>query len=153
MTSRRALGDPEGGFAGGVEVLPFAVLVFVVGTLLVVNAWAVVDAKLAVESAAREATRAYVEAGRADRAEAVSRTAARDAFEASGRSSDGLDVRHSATEYVRCASVTFEVSYVVRAVPLPVIRGLGHDITVVGRHREVIDAFAAGFGEENRCGF
>lgn len=143
----------ERGFAGGIEVLPFAVLVFVLGTVLMVNAWAVLDAKLAVEAAAREATRAYVEAGDASRAKRASTAAVQAAFEASGHDPGGLRVRHTATEYVRCAPVEFEVSYEVRAVRIPIIHGLGHDITVVGRHREIIDPFAAGFGRENRCGF
>ena len=56
----RAGGD--GGQVGGIEALPFGLLVFVVGALLVANAWAVVDAKLAVDAAARQATRHYVEA-------------------------------------------------------------------------------------------
>ena len=145
--------DGQGGFAGGIEVIPFGVLVFVLGTLLMVNAWAVVDAKMAVEAAAREATRAYVESGDSARAEAASVAAARAAFESAGRSSARLRVRHTTGAYVRCASVEFEVSYVVRAVRIPIIHGLGHDITVVGRHREIIDPFAAGFGKENRCGF
>ena len=59
---RRRCAD-ERGAVGGIEVLPLGMLVLVVGTLLVVNAWAVVDAKLAASAAAREAARAYVEAG------------------------------------------------------------------------------------------
>lgn len=153
MTARARPGSARGGFVGGLEVLPFAVLVFVLGTVLIVNAWAVVDAKLAVEAAAREATRAYVEAGDATSAERASVVAAHAAFAASGRPADRLQVQHGATEYVRCAPVAFEVTYRVRAVPIPIIGGLGHDITVVGRHREIIDPFAAGFGRENRCGF
>ena len=43
----------------GMEVIPFGLLTFVVGALLVANAWAVIDAKMAVSAAAREATRAY----------------------------------------------------------------------------------------------
>ena len=46
-------------------MLPFGVLIFVVGSLLIANAWAVVDAKLATTAAAREAARAYVESGSA----------------------------------------------------------------------------------------
>ena len=57
----------ERGQVGGIEALPFGILVFVVGALLVASAWAVVDAKLAVVSAAREAARTYVEADSADR--------------------------------------------------------------------------------------
>ena len=58
--ARRARSDA--GMAGGVEALPFGLLVFVVGALLTLNAWAVVDAKFAVDAAARQATRSYVEA-------------------------------------------------------------------------------------------
>jgi hypothetical protein len=152
-TPRSTTGGGQGGFAGGIEVIPFAVLVFVLSTVLMANAWAVLDAKLAVEAAAREATRAYVESGASARAEAAGTAAARTAFESSGRNSSDLNIRHSATEYVRCASVHVEVSYLVRAVPIPIIQGFSRDITVVGRHREVIDPFAAGFGTENRCGF
>ncbi|MEZ5176864.1 MAG: hypothetical protein R2746_00895 [Acidimicrobiales bacterium] len=153
MTSRSTSLDDEHGFAGGIEVLPFAVLVFVLGTLLIANAWAVVDAKLAVESSAREAARTYVEAGSAARGEADALASARRAFEASGRDPRDLRVHVVVQEYVRCAPVEVEVTYEVRAVRLPVIKGLGHDFSVTGRHREIIDPFAAGFGEENRCGF
>lgn len=150
---RRSSPRAQTGFAGGIEVLPFAVLIFVLGTVLVANAWAVVDAKLAVEAAAREATRAYVEAGDADRAGAASRTAAEGAFEGSGRDPRDLRLQHSSDAYIRCTRVDFEASYLVHAVRLPVIGGLGHGVTVVGRHREIIDPFAAGFGAENDCGF
>ncbi|MGZ4694068.1 MAG: hypothetical protein ACXWA3_10620, partial [Acidimicrobiales bacterium] len=51
--------DDRGQLAG-IEVLPFGVLVFVVGALLITNAWAVVDAKIAVDAASREAVRTYV---------------------------------------------------------------------------------------------
>ena len=51
----------ERGAIGGLEALPFSVLIFVFGSLLLVNAWGVVDAKLAVTSASREATRTFAE--------------------------------------------------------------------------------------------
>ena len=57
-----AIGRSDAGMVGGIEALPFGLLVFVVGALLVANAWAVVDAKFAVDAAARQATRSYVEA-------------------------------------------------------------------------------------------
>jgi hypothetical protein len=43
----------ETGAVGGIEVLPFALLVFVAGTLLLANAWAVVEGKVAASAAAR----------------------------------------------------------------------------------------------------
>lgn len=51
----------ESGFVGGFEALPFGFLVFVAGTLLLVNAWAVFDSHLAASAAAREAVRSFVE--------------------------------------------------------------------------------------------
>ena len=44
----RRLWRDERGQVGNVEVLPFGVLIFVVGALLVSNAWAVIDARMAV---------------------------------------------------------------------------------------------------------
>src|SRR5439155_20334481 len=52
----------ERGQAAGFEVLPFGLLVLVLGTLLVANAWEVIDAKIAVTASAREAARVFVEA-------------------------------------------------------------------------------------------
>ncbi|MBA2283441.1 MAG: hypothetical protein H0W25_19710, partial [Acidimicrobiia bacterium] len=56
----RRLHRDERGQMGGIEALPFGLLIFVVGALLVANAWAVIDAKLAVTAAAREAARTWV---------------------------------------------------------------------------------------------
>ncbi len=50
------------GQVAGIEAVPFGILIFVVGALLIANAWAVIDVKMAVTSAAREAARTYVEA-------------------------------------------------------------------------------------------
>ena len=61
MRPRIDLHDDRGQFAG-IEALPFGVLVFVLGSLLLTNAWAVVDAKATVTTAAREGARTYVEA-------------------------------------------------------------------------------------------
>jgi Mg2+/Co2+ transporter CorC len=47
----RISGSDEG-VVGGLEALPFGLLIFVVGALLIANVWAVVDAKLAVSAAA-----------------------------------------------------------------------------------------------------
>lgn len=143
----------ERGFVAGLEVLPFGILIFVFGTLLVANAWAVVDAKLAVDSAAREATRAYVEAGNADRAPAAASRAAQEAIRGVGRDPDRLTLTDNHPAYVRCATIEHRASYRVPALTIPVIGGLGDGITVSGRHREILDPFAAGMGEANLCGF
>ena len=142
----------ERGVVGGVEVLPFGFLVFVVGTLLLVNAWAVVDAKLTVESAAREAGRAYVEAGDAGMAPAAARRSAREVVAGAGRDPDRLVLRDNHPAYVRCAVVTHEVTYRVPSLTLPFVGGFGRGFTVHGRHRDVIDPFASGLDGNGDCG-
>ena len=74
--TRRVRWRDDHGQVAGIEVLPFGLLTFVVGMLLVANAWGVVDAKMATTSAAREAVRAYVEAPDADAAVARRRCGA-----------------------------------------------------------------------------
>src|SRR5207248_1263005 len=59
----------ERGQIGGIEAVAFGVLVFVLGLLIVVNAWGVVDAKVAAAAAAHDAARAYVEAPSREAAE------------------------------------------------------------------------------------
>ncbi|MGH2685611.1 MAG: hypothetical protein ACRDJP_09115, partial [Actinomycetota bacterium] len=72
------------GQVAGIEALPFGVLIFVVGALLVTNVWGVIDAKLAATSAAREAARAFVEAADAASAERSAALAADEAITAHG---------------------------------------------------------------------
>ena len=67
MTSAaRSWASREDGAIGGFEVLPFGFLLFVVTTLLLANAWGILDGKIAASAAAREATRAFVESSAAD---------------------------------------------------------------------------------------
>src|SRR3954447_14686723 len=82
----------ERGQVGGLEALAFGLLIFVIGTLIVANAWAVVDAKFAVESAARQAARNYVEPGHADvEAAAAAQRAGLDSL-ASSRRTAGAEI-------------------------------------------------------------
>ena len=69
----------QSGQAAGLEAIVFGLLTFVVGVLLAANAWAVVDAKMAMSAAAREATRAYVEAPDGSDPMALAEAAAREA--------------------------------------------------------------------------
>jgi hypothetical protein len=152
------------GQAGGIEAIPFGVLVFVVGALLVANAWAVVDAKLAVDAAARQATRHFVEADvpAADAygdAVASARLAGYAALEAHGRAGGrssidltGLESAHGRSGYTRCARATFTASYEVPVLTLPWIGGYGRGIEVASRHSELIDPYRDGVpGSAERC--
>jgi hypothetical protein len=147
----------EAAQAGGIEALPFGVLVFVVGALLVANAWAVIDAKLAVSSAAREATRTYIEAPASltsDEAFDAARAAAEAAFAAQRGSPRRPELRLAAGDRgsrQRCTRVTAEATFRVPAVTVPWIGGFGRGITVRARHSEIVDPFRSGLTGTADC--
>jgi hypothetical protein len=150
--ARRARGDA--GQVGGIEALPFGLLVFVVGTLLIANAWAVVDAKFATDAAARQAVRTFVEADEADRALQQATEAARAAISAHGRDPGRATVRAVGDAVlVRCARVTVEVVYEVPALTLPFIGGYGRaPFRVRSQRSEVVDPFRSGLpGSADVC--
>lgn len=159
----RPRGDDRGQ-VGGIEVLPFGLLVFVVGTLLIANAWAVVDAKLAVDAAAREAARHFVEADVPDArnfadAEAAARRAGYEALAAHGREEarsivelTGLESRDGQAGFTRCARATFTARYDVPVLRLPWIGGFGSGLDVTSRHSELIDPYRDGVpGSAEAC--
>lgn len=145
MTARRRLDlRDEMGAMGGLEALPFGVLIFVVGILMVGNAWGVVDAKIAASAAAREAARAFVEAPDADEARSRAQSAASATLRAHGRDPDRMDLDDGGSVFARCARVTVAVRYPVPAVVLPWGRGLGEGFVAVGRHTEIVDPLRSG---------
>lgn len=139
----------EAGFVGGFEALPFGLLVLVAGTLLLANAWGVVDANLAASAAAREAVRTYVETNDLARAE----QAALDALVGHGKDLAAADLRWLDLTDDRCRPVTLEVSMRVPAIALPWIGGFGSAITTRARHTELVDPLRAGLAvaEEPPC--
>lgn len=146
MSAVRSWIADERGVVGGAEVLPFGFLIFVVGTLLLVNVWAVIDGKLAASAAAREAARAYVESTDPDQAAIEARDAAMAAFVGHRVNTDTAVVQAvDGTAFVRCATATFEVTYQVPTIRLPWIGGLGGSmIEVRARHSEVVDPYRDG---------
>jgi hypothetical protein len=141
----------QSGQVAGLEGLLFGVLLFVFGTLLVVNAWAVVDAKLAASAAAREATRSYVESSSVDGAAGAAEAAGRQVFAGYGRSLDRAELRLVEGALVRCARVTFEAAYRLPALHVPVLGGLGSGLRVAARHSEVVDPHRSGLGAGGGC--
>lgn len=139
------------GQAGGLEGLVFGVLLFVFGTLLVANAWGVVDAKLAASSAAREATRSYVESTSTAEAERSAAAAAREAIEGHGRDWDRTTLSLDGEGFARCARVTASVTYRVPLVAVPLLGQHGSGLTVTARHSEIVDPYRAGLAEEGGC--
>jgi hypothetical protein len=140
-------------------VLALGVLVFVVGSLLVLNVWAVIDAKLAVSAAAREGARAAAEASgsEADAAHAAA-AAARAALSASGRQVDDertdVSVETASADGLleRCERITVVVSHDVPTVPLPWLGDAwGSLVTVTSRHSEIVDPYRSGLVGAARC--
>ncbi len=127
----------------GIE-LPFGLLTFVVGALLVANAWAVIDAKIAVSAAAREATRAFVEAPADADPLALADAAASSAIQGAGRHAGQLQLTPLEATFARCETVRFEASYQIPAVSLPWLGGFGSGFTATARHAEVVDPYRTG---------
>jgi hypothetical protein len=153
--ARRPRFEPrdDRGQVGGIEAIPFGVLIFVVGALLVANAWAVIDAKMAVVAAAREGARTYVEAPDATAGRTLADTAAREAMTGYGRSADRLELTISPSNtFQRCQRIEVTTRYPVPAVSLPWIGGFGEGFTVRATHSEIIDPFRDGPEGVADCG-
>lgn len=138
----------DGGQVGGIEALPFGLLIFVAGSLLIANAWAVVDAKFATDAAARQAVRTFVESDDPEGALEAARSAGLSAIESHGRDPRRARVEPvGAAGLVRCARVTFQAVYEVPALSIPFIGGYGRaPFQVTSRHSELVDPFRAGIG-------
>ena len=143
----------DAGQIGGVEALVFGVLVFVIGTLAVANAWGVIDAKIAASAAAREATRAFVESRSSSTAEALTEAeaAARAAVAGHGRDPSAMALLAEAASLRRCARVTLRVEYPVPLVALPFLGRKGHGFTATGRHSEIVDPYRSGLPDTGTC--
>lgn len=142
---RELVGD-ERGFVGGFEALPFGFLVFVAGSLLLVNAWAVFDSHLAAGAAAREAVRAFVESrGPEAAAVADAEAAAVEALEGHGKDRSRMTLRWEGASLERCQPVTASVTYEVPLVAIPWIGAFGGGVLrTSAEHTEVVDPYATG---------
>lgn len=136
------------------EALPFGLLVFVLGSLLIANAWAVVDAKFATDAAARQAARTFVEGSDESSALDAAIEAARASIAGHGRDPDRATIAEVGTFALqRCQRATFEVVYEVPALSIPLIGGYGTaPFRVRSTHSEVVDPFRSGLdGQAEDC--
>jgi hypothetical protein len=140
------------GQVAGIEVLPFGLLVFVAGALVLANAWAVVDAKFAATAAAREAIRVYVESPGALDAHLAATDAARASVAAHGRDPAALTLTLEAGNgFGRCQLVTAHVALEVDSVTVPFIGGFGRVFEVQASHSEIIDPYRSGLAGRAVC--
>ncbi len=142
------------GQVGGIEVLPFSILIFVVGSLLVAQAWAAIDVKSAVNAASREATRAYVEAPDAITARTDAERVAREAIAGHGRDPARLTIEAPDLHgggFSRCQEVTIRMSYPVPALTLPLLGNHGEAYRATSSHTEIIDPYRSGLTATGSC--
>ena len=152
-TSAHCRGDA--GQVGGIEVIPLGVLTFVIGMLIAVNAWGLVDADLASTSAAREAVRASVESPDPFTARLAAVSAAERSLRGHGRGFDASQVRithENGRPWARCTRVTVTVVHPMPALRLPMVRLRGRAFDVIARQSEVIDPYRSGLPGEANCG-
>jgi hypothetical protein len=126
-------------------------LLFVVGTLMVGNAWSVVDTKLALDAASQEAARTYVEAPSAALAAVEARQAVTDTLQGYGRDPSLSSVAIDGAPFGRCVRVTIVVSSRAPLVQLPVIGIAGHAEEVRAQHSEVVDPYRTGLPGTALC--
>ena len=141
------------GIVGGAEVLPFGLLIFVSFTLVLVNAWSVVDAKFAVDAAAREGARAYAESTATDQPGAIddAQSAALVSLTDHGRSTERVQSIEVVGRFERCAPIEVEVVYRVPAIRVPFIGGFGSGIRVTSNHSEIVDPYRDGVAGTASC--
>lgn len=145
----------EDGFVAGGEALALGVVVFVAGSLLVLSAWRLVDGRLAVETAAREAARGLVEAPvevlvDPVRGHELADARARSTMAAHRGPDDAADATWSFVQTrvsgatARCAPVTAAVTVSIDTVRLPLIGGGFGTVTLTGEHTERIEPYRSG---------
>ena len=141
MTPGRLRGDS--GQVGGIEAVPFGLLVLVVGVLVLAHTWAVVDAKFVTAASARAATRTYVEAPDRARGQLDANRSAIAAAAAAGRSLDALEHGLAGSTFGRCAPARFVARMSVPAFGLPWRPDRPH-VTVRSSHQELVDPYRDG---------
>ena len=152
MRIQRFRGDC--GQVGGIEVIPFGFLTFVIAMLVIANAWAAIDAELSTTSAAREAVRAFVEAPDEESAQTRAESAVQQAFQGQGRSAGATSISISYTGsrgWSRCSRVSVTIHHPVHAIRVPLIGGFGHGFDAVASQSEVIDPFRSGVPGDAQC--
>lgn len=112
-----------------------------------------VDAKFMVTTAAREASRSYVEADDAVTGAEQARMVADEVAANYGRTTTRLDLGWlpDPPPLVRCSRVTATATYEVPALTLPFIGGYGSAFHVSSSHSEVVDPFRDGLAAGGRC--
>ena len=148
MPSRRTSRNERG--QAGAEVIAGCIVLIVGLVFVFANLWAVLDAKMAVSSAARNAVQAYVEQSTPGSAEAAARAEARDLL--SARFPERWTTETSAERFERCQPIAIRVAVDIPLIAVPFLGSFGGTKTVSATHRSRIDPFRSGVPGEVDCG-
>lgn len=149
MTRPQLSWSDDTGALGGAETVPFVILIFVVGSLMVFNLWSVIHTKMALNAAAREAAHAIAEAapsgsGVDTQVTAEAEAAARNAYQVF--TGDQADPNFTVTTDVpggwrRCAAFTVTVSTRAPLVRLPMVGAVAPSAPVQASSSSIVDPF------------
>ena len=109
----------------GIETIPLGILVFVGGMLLVVNVWSVLDARMTVDSAARDYLRAYTNATTGAVGRAAGESAVRSTVASRGRRDAGVAIHAPSEAFGPCHPATVSVTLSLPAVRIPFLGSIG----------------------------
>lgn len=137
--ARTARREGERG-AAGAEALAFGALVLVAGTLVLVNVWGTIDARMALDAASREYLREYTQAPTHSDAVRRGELAARVALAARGTPISSLRVEHpDPARFGPCGEAHVALTATVPSMRVPFLGTLTRtEVTV--QHRELVDA-------------
>jgi hypothetical protein len=133
----------EDGQAGGVEAIAFGLLVLVVGALIIVNGWSVIDATTAARTAAREGARTFATAGNGTTAADNAITATRRTLHDMGWTDPNITVNVTGA-FLRCSIVTDTVRIPVRFFRTGVVWASASD-------SQRVDPYRSGVPGDTQC--
>lgn len=157
VTLRRTGLHAEDGFVAGADTLIVGTLVFLAALIIVINGWAVMDGKFAIDAAARETARYLVEAPApaTGATMAQARQVAANAMTAHGKNPAMIVVTLPSLARVnqRCGRVTVVVQGSVSTIRVPFVpvSTFGRVVTITSDHTEVVDPFRSGLDGVATC--
>lgn len=143
MNLPTAQATDERGAVGGLEMLPLGFLVFVVSSIMILNAWTAVDSWMAVSTASREGARVFVESD-PDEAWPAARVRIAEVMDGYGRGERLMAPSAPSVAFERCEVVTVRVGYDLAFINLPFVDGFGSLTTIEASHSERIDPYRSG---------
>lgn len=137
----------ERGQAAGLESIPFGILVFVGGLLLVVNLWAVVDQRAALDTAARDYLRAYTAAPTGALARQAGEAAALSSIGARASEAD-LRIVEPDEPFGPCRPATVTLRLDIEAIRAPFIGSTG-STTITSTRTELVQPYGRAIDESS----